>query len=59
VTLSALIRDILIIYDSKGYFEKAWKHHYTTLEYHSEGVFQAFQVDMSNFPFEDIEFAQP
>jgi putative GTP pyrophosphokinase len=58
VTYSALIRDILIIHNHKEYFEKAWKHHFNTFDYHSAKVFDAFQVDTSNFPV-DLVFDNP
>jgi hypothetical protein len=47
----------LIIYDSNGYFENAWKHHYYTLDYHCWKVYNKFNVDRRNFPPEDeLEF---
>ena len=50
VSFSALIRDILIISDPDGYFKKAWKHHYNTLDYHSSKDYEKFEVDRINFP---------
>jgi ppGpp synthetase/RelA/SpoT-type nucleotidyltranferase len=50
VSFSALIRDILIISEPEGYFKKAWKHHYNTLDYHCWKVYEKFEVDRSNFP---------
>jgi hypothetical protein len=57
VSFSALLRDILIINDPDGYFKKAWKHHYDTLDYHCWKVYQKFEVDRSNFPpTSDLDF---
>lgn len=39
VTLSALIRDILILYNPEEYFRVAWKGHYNCLDYHSAIIF--------------------
>jgi putative GTP pyrophosphokinase len=59
VSFSALIRDILIISDPDGYFKKAWKHHYNTLDYHCWKIYKKFEVDMSNFPpTSDLDFEE-
>ena len=59
VSFSALLRDILIINDPDGYFKKAWKHHYNTLDYHSWKVYNKFEVDRSNFPpSSDLDFEE-
>jgi len=57
VSFSALIRDILILNDPDGYFKKAWKHHFNTLDYHCWKVYEKFGVDKTNFPhYPDLEF---
>jgi putative GTP pyrophosphokinase len=58
VSFSALIRDILIINDPEGYFKKAWKHHYNTLDYHCWKVYNKFGVNTSNFSHQDVEFEE-
>ena len=59
VSFSALIRDILIINDPDGYFKKAWKHHYDTLDYHCWKVYEKFGVDRRNFPpTSDLDFEE-
>jgi hypothetical protein len=51
VTYSAIIRDILLIHDTKRYFEKAYQpDHYETFEYHSWKVFNEFGVNSGDFP---------
>lgn len=59
VSFSSLIRDILIINDSYLYFKKAWKHHYSTLDYHCWKIYEKFGVDSSSFPqYPDLEFKE-
>lgn len=59
VSFSSLIRDILIINDPDVYFKKAWKHHYSTLDYHCWKVYEKFGVDRSTFPQSpDLEFEE-
>jgi hypothetical protein len=53
VTLTAIIRDILIIHDPKKYFGKAWKHHYNAPDYHAWKVYEEFGVNKTKFPPED------
>jgi hypothetical protein len=53
VTFTAMLRDILIKHNSVDYFNKAWKHHYNTFDYHSWKVYQKFNLDKRDFPPED------
>jgi putative GTP pyrophosphokinase len=59
VSFSSLIRDILIINDPNTYFKKAWKHHYSTLDYHCWRVYQKFGVESSGFPqYPELDFEE-
>lgn len=58
VSISEIIREILIIYDPKKYFENAWNNHYNTLDYHSYRVCMKLNVDMNSFPFPEDEFQE-
>jgi hypothetical protein len=51
VTYTAIIRSILIIHNTKQYFEKAFKqHYYDTFDYHDWKVHKEFGVDSHDFP---------
>jgi putative GTP pyrophosphokinase len=51
VTYTAIIRSILIIHNTKQYFEKAFKQrYYDTFDYHDWKVHKEFGVDSHDFP---------
>jgi GTP pyrophosphokinase len=51
VTYTAIIRSILIIHNTRQYFEKAFKqHYYNTFDYHAWKVHKEFGVDFHDFP---------
>lgn len=51
VTHTAILRDILIIYDTKRYTKEAYRpQHYETFDYHSHKVYKEFQVNFDDLP---------
>ena len=51
VTLTSIIRDILIIHDAKEYTKKAYKPDYcNTWDHHFYKVFKAFNIDIKDLP---------
>jgi putative GTP pyrophosphokinase len=58
VTHTAILRDILIIYDTKRYTKDAYRpQHYETLDYHAHKVYKEFQVNFDHLPA-GVEFME-
>jgi putative GTP pyrophosphokinase len=61
VTLSALVRDILILYNPQEYFSVAWKHHYNCLDHHSAKLFNKLGKlgDVIKYLPPELEIGEP
>jgi hypothetical protein len=47
--IAALARDLMIIHDARGYFEKAWQHHWTANGPEDFPVPAAYGIDVAGF----------
>jgi putative GTP pyrophosphokinase len=48
-SIDGILTDILILYDAKSYFEKAWNNSWRGIEHESVGLISSYKIDFSKF----------